>query len=144
MRTPKMQSSKLLQFVVAIWLDWLDYPGDIVEVSLQWRFNGRDVVSNHQPQDCLLNVYSGVDQRKHQSSASLAFVWGIHRWSVDSPHKGPVTRRMFPFDDVIMVPMQFWGLCPTNAMWCCPFFYYNEMWRLPFWSVLEIMGCYHH
>ena len=42
-------------------------------------------------------VYSGADQRKHQSSASLAFVRGIHRWSVNSQHKGPVTRKMFPF-----------------------------------------------
>ena len=47
-------------------------------------------------------VYSGVDQRKHQSSASLAFVRGIHRGPVNSPHKWPVTRNMFPFDDVIM------------------------------------------
>ena len=47
-------------------------------------------------------VYSGSDQRKHQSSASLAFVRGIHRWPVNSPHKGPVTRKMFPVDDVIM------------------------------------------
>ena len=47
-------------------------------------------------------VYSDADQRKHQSSASLAFVWGIHRWPVNSPHKWPVTRKMFPFDDVIM------------------------------------------
>ena len=46
--------------------------------------------------------YSGADQSKHQSSASLAFVWGIHRGPVNSPHKGPVTREMFPFDDVIM------------------------------------------
>ena len=47
-------------------------------------------------------VYSDVDQRKHQSSASLAFVRGIHRVPVNSPHKWPVTRKMFPFDDVIM------------------------------------------
>ena len=47
-------------------------------------------------------VYSGADQRKHQSSASLAFVRGIHRWPVDSPHNGPATRKMFPFDGVIM------------------------------------------
>ena len=47
-------------------------------------------------------IYSGADRRKHQSSASLAFVWGIHRWPVNSPHKGPVTRKIFPFDDVIM------------------------------------------
>ena len=48
-------------------------------------------------------VYSGADQRKHQSSASLAFVRGIHRWLVNSPHKWPVTRKMFPFDNVIMI-----------------------------------------
>ena len=47
-------------------------------------------------------VYSDADQRKHQSSASLAFVWGIHRRPVNSPHKWPVTRKMVPFDDVIM------------------------------------------
>ena len=47
-------------------------------------------------------VCSVADQRKHQSSASLAFVMGIHRWPMNSPHKGPVTRKMFPFDDVIM------------------------------------------
>ena len=44
-------------------------------------------------------VYSGTDQRKHQSSASLAFVRGIHRW----PHKWPVTRKKFPFDYVIIL-----------------------------------------
>ena len=47
-------------------------------------------------------VYSGADQRKHQRSASLAFVRRIHRGPVNSPHKWPVTRKMFPFDDVIM------------------------------------------
>ena len=46
-------------------------------------------------------VYSDADQRKCQSSASLAFVRGIHRGPVNSPHKWPVTRKMFPFDDVI-------------------------------------------
>ena len=48
-------------------------------------------------------VYSDADERKHQSSASLAFVWGIHQWPVNSPHKWPVTRKMIPFDDVIMI-----------------------------------------
>ena len=48
-------------------------------------------------------VYSDADQRKHQSSASLAFARGIHRGPVNSPHKWPVTRKMFPFDDVIMM-----------------------------------------
>ena len=48
-------------------------------------------------------VYLGADQRKHQSSALLAFVRGIRRWTMNSPHKGPTTRKMFPFDDVIMI-----------------------------------------
>ena len=48
-------------------------------------------------------VYSGANQRKHQSSASLAFQRGIHRRPVNSPHKGQVTRKMFQFDGVIMV-----------------------------------------
>ena len=47
-------------------------------------------------------VYSGADQRKHQNTASLAFVRGIHRWPVNSPHRWPVTRRVSSFDDVIM------------------------------------------
>ena len=48
------------------------------------------------------NVYSGTDERKYQSVALLAFVRGIHQWLVNSPHKGPETQKMFPFDDVIM------------------------------------------
>ena len=50
-------------------------------------------------------VYWGADQRKYQSSALLAFVRGIHQWLVNSPHKGPVTWKMFPFDDIIMNPI---------------------------------------
>ena len=57
-------------------------------------------------------VYSGGDQRKHQSSASLAFVRGSHRWPVNSPHKRPVTRKMFPFHDVIM-----YLLCAELFLW---------------------------
>ena len=55
-------------------------------------------------------VYSGADQSKHQNSASLAFVWGIHRGPLNFPHKWPATRKMFPFDDVIMV----WCLININ------------------------------
>ena len=44
-------------------------------------------------------VYSGTDERKHQSYASLAFVMEIHWLPVNFPHKGPVMRKMFPFDD---------------------------------------------
>ena len=48
-------------------------------------------------------VYSDADQRKYQSSASLAFVRGIHRGPVNSPHKWPVMRKILPIDDVIMI-----------------------------------------
>ena len=58
------------------------------------------------------NVYSDADQRKHQSSASLVFVRG----PVNSPHKWPVTRKIFPFDDVIMA---LWHSCfPLRAIHC--------------------------
>ena len=49
-----------------------------------------------------ITVYSRTDKKNPQSSASLAFVWGIYRWPVNSPHKWPITRKMFPFYDVIM------------------------------------------
>ena len=70
-------------------------------------------------------VYSSLDQRKHQSSASLAFLRGIHRWPVNSPHKWPVKRKMFPFDDVIMwyhsiLPMCFTVSSLTLMQSCNP------------------------
>ena len=65
-------------------------------------------------------VYLGANQRKHQSSASLAFVWGIHRWLVNSSHKGPVSQKMFPFDDVIT---QHRNLCQKQV--------FQANWRIP-------------
>ena len=61
-------------------------------------------------------VYAGADQRKHQSSASLAFVRGIHRGPVNSPHKLPVTRNMFSFEDVIMAG-NVWHAPSTPLNW---------------------------
>ena len=66
--------------------------------------------------DCS-TVYSCAGQRKHQSSTSLAFVRGIHRWQVNSPHKGPVTRKMSPFDDVIMPAYDKMCLCFWLVKW---------------------------
>ena len=73
-------------------------------------------------------VHSDADQRKYQSSASLAFVRGIHRRPVNSPHKWPVTRKMFPFDDVITLMFSFMNMfsnmlssysrdCSVNSLW---------------------------
>ena len=66
-------------------------------------------------------VYSDADQRKHQSSVSLAFVWGIRRWPVNSPHKWPVTRKFFTFVDVIMLQCFItWQFCKTHtSSFCC-------------------------
>ena len=68
---------------------------DVIIMAMASQITGVSIVYS--------TVCSGANQRKHQSSASLAFVRGIHRWPVNSPHKGPVTRKMFPFDDVIML-----------------------------------------
>ena len=57
------------------------------------------------------NFYSGADQRKHQNSASLAFVRGNYQEPVNSPHKVPVTWKMFPLDDVIMQCFFFLFVC---------------------------------
>ena len=70
-------------------------------------------------------VYSDADQRKHQSSASLAFVRGIHRGPVNSPHKWPVTREMSPFDDVITRSYVFHFYLPD--MWLHKHFWVH--WR---------------
>ena len=96
--------------LVRFW-SWWNHNGRDIPI-LKWRHNRHDDVSSHQPHHCLLNYYFSADQRKHQNSTSLAFVWGIHRGPVNSPHKWPVTREVFPFDDVIMksTVSQGWGL----------------------------------
>ena len=68
--------------------------GDVIMDAIAFQITSLTIVYS--------TVYSDVDQRKHESSASLAFVRGIHRRPVNSSHKRPVTRKMFQFDDVIM------------------------------------------
>ena len=89
--------------------------------TLQWRHNGWKGLSNHQRLYCLLiGTHSGTDQRKHQSSASPAFVRGIHRWLVNSPHKGQVTQKNFHLmhhHNVRMVALHWLELGPTNLNW---------------------------
>ena len=71
--------------------------------SLQWRHNERDSVSNHQPHDCLLNRLFRRRSKKTSKLRVTGLRVGIHRWPVNPPHKWPVTRKIFPFDDVIMI-----------------------------------------
>ena len=87
---------------------------------------------------------SDADQRKHQSSAPLAFVRGIHRWPVNSPHRGPVTRKMFPFDDVIMKYSSF-RLSHKTQLWT---FLFSKWVQVPLQSTahhkIEIQQCEVH
>ena len=76
------------------YLDGIQHYSDVIMSAMASQITGIAIAYS--------TVYSGADQRKHQSSESLAFVWGIHRWPVNSPHKWSATRKMFPFDDVIM------------------------------------------
>ena len=84
-----------------------------------------------------LTVYSGEDQRKHESSAPLAFVWGIHRGPVNFQHKWPVTRKMFPFDDVIMpcgILRRILRGCFTDISWIV--WLPRCLWRNPYKVIL--------
>ena len=91
-------------------------------------------------------VYSGTDQRKHQSSATLAFVRGIHRGPVNSPHKWPATRKRFPCDDVIMkhdccsMPYILWWYTDIIAsVHCCPPYTPSpRVWLLMFWCLVAL------
>ena len=83
-------------FQIPLHNDWngiLHY-GDVIMGAMASQITGLTIVYSI--------VYSGAD-KKHQSSALLAFVQGNHRWPVNSPRKLPVTRKLFPFDDAIMV-----------------------------------------
>ena len=79
---------------------------DVIMSAIAFGFTGITIVCS--------TLSPCADQRKHQRSASLAFVRGIHQWPLNSPHKGPVTRKMFPFDDVIM---RWPGPLPTTRHW---------------------------
>ena len=70
--------------------------------TIRWRHNGHDDISNHQFHHCLLNRLFGCWSRKTSKLRVTGLCAGIHRGPVNSRHKWPVTRKMFPFDDVMM------------------------------------------
>ena len=84
---------------------------DLYICTSQWRNNERDGVSNHQPHDCLLNRLFRHRSKKTSKPRVTGLCGGIHRPPVNSPHKGPVTRKMFPFDDVIMSYSWLFVMC---------------------------------
>ena len=97
-----------------IWLDAMSHYGDVIMIAMASLITAVSIV-------CSI-VCSDADQRKHLSSEPLAFVRGLHRWPVDSPHKGPVAREMFPLDDVITsYPAD--NPADTVARYQCVFFF---------------------
>ena len=86
-------------------------------LSLKWCHNEHDGISNHQFLVFFSSICSGTDQRKYQSSTSLAFERGIHWWPVDSIHKGPVTQKMFPIDDIFMSTNDFIHILQGHLYW---------------------------
>ena len=106
---------------------WFSLPANwLIYVTLRWRHNGRDSVSNHQHYNCLLNrLFRRISIKTSKLRITQPFIQthinknikAPHHWPlcgeftggggggggpVNSPHKWPVTRKMFPFDDVIM------------------------------------------
>ena len=79
-----------------------------INQSLQWRHNDHDSVSNHQPHGCLLNRLFRRRSKKTSNLRVTGLCVGKSPGTVNSPHKGPVTRKMFPFNDVSMVSITSW------------------------------------
>ena len=95
LRVPHVNKVFFLWYTILLFIKSYSYHyGDVIMGAIASQITSLTIVYS--------TVFSDADQRKHQSSASLAFVWGIHRGSVNSPHKWPVTRKIFLFDDVIM------------------------------------------
>ena len=107
-------------FIMTLWHLLTSHYSDVIMSTVASQITSLTIVYS--------TVHSGTDQRKHQSSASLAFGPGIHRWQVNSPHKWPVTWKMFPFDDVIM----YKNLKCPHITWCLLFpvtcIYINWLW----------------
>ena len=89
-------------------------------------------------------VYSDADQRKHQSSASLAFVMGIHRWLVNSPHKGLVTRNLFhlmtsSWDKLDRIIATQYSVTSVTSRKCNFLYFYLHFRDVSFyWSVWQV------
>ena len=97
--------------------------------TLQWLHNGRDSVSNQQPHNCLLNRLFICRSKKTSKLRVAGLCAGNSPGTGDSPHKGPVTRKMFPFDDVIM------SISVNGRQVSSPFAYFG---KLTFYCVLQV------
>ena len=92
--------NQVIRSTVLMWLFWniqFQWPNGW---TLQWRHNVRGSISNHQPHDCFLNRLFRCRSKKTSKLRVTGLCVGNS--SVNSPHKWPVTWKMFPFDDVMM------------------------------------------
>ena len=139
-------------FLLKLWLDFPIYGqfrednGCLEPIPLRWCHNDHDGVSNHQPHGCLLNRLFRRRSEKTSKLRVTGLCAGNSPGPVNSPHKGPVTRKMFPFDDVIMhweCIAMVWShkyLCypccvvPSMTSLAVCFSYMHE-WKLAVWSM---------
>ena len=99
--------------------------------SLQWRHMASQITG---VSIICSTACTGTDQRKHQSCATLAFVRGVQRWPVNSSHERPITRKLFPFDDVIMLLLSK-VVCVDSAL-CLYVYIYAYIYIYPLNQVL--------
>ena len=143
----KGPQKSLLSFNPPHWMIPLPLIDNVIEtsnearwvLSLQWRLNKHDGVSNNQRLNYLLNRLFRPRTQKTWKLHPLAFVRGIHRWPANSPHKGPVTRKILPFDDVIISWLStwlYWAIWPS--CWRN-----NSHVKLPF-EYLQYLSCIHN
>ena len=87
---------------------FLKYQGISLNLALQWRVRSAMASQITWVSIVCLTVFVGADQRKHQSSTSLTFMRGTHRWPLDSPHKGRVTQKMCVWFLWTLLRLLFW------------------------------------
>ena len=140
----------MMQIIGRFWIDWYNTEShlgtitkgenSVVCVPLQWRHNGQDGVSNHQPHESLLNPSFKRKSKKPSKVRATGLCAGNS--PVNSPHKGSVTRKMFPFDDVIMNYLKLnvnmiYVLCSVKA-----FTSWNNLCSVIYWTLQEIFEEY--
>ena len=88
-----------------------------ITFPLRWRHNGCDCVSNRQPHNCWLNRLFRCRSKKTSKLRVTGLCAGNSPGPVNFPHKWPVTRKMYPFDDVIMYMLTYSHVCLSLAKW---------------------------
>ena len=90
---------------------------DELIITLQWRHNGRDSVSNHQPYDCLPNRLFRCISKKTSKLRATGFCVGNSPGPLNSPHKWPVTRKMFPLMASSWITKLWWKRNQPRCIW---------------------------